>query len=156
LFVLREVVLQRSGTAEMCRMVMAGYGGHKPGIVVYGDASGRNRKTAGDTDYAIIQREMGGRIQVKVPRANPAVRDRVSVMNSMLKSASGEARMFLDASCGGLIADFEQVQYREGTSVIDKDSDSRRTHLSDALGYLVWQEFGDRAKAGERNDEFRL
>ncbi len=25
--------------------------------------------------------------------------------------------------------------------MIDKDRDPKRTHLSDALGYLVWQEF---------------
>ena len=152
LYVVREVVLQRSGTAEMCRTVMAAYGTHKAGIVVYGDASGRNRKTAGDSDYAIIRRELGERFRMKVPRANPPVRDRVSLMNSLMKNAAGEARMFLDVSCGELIADFEQVQYREGTSTIDKDADGKRTHLSDALGYLVWQEFGERETAGERGE----
>jgi len=40
-----------------------------------------------------------------------------------------------------LIKDFEQVTYKENSQVMDKDRDSRRTHLSDALGYLVWQEF---------------
>ena len=89
---------------------------------------------------------------MKVPRANPRVQDRVSLMNSLLKSAAGEARLYVDPSCAELIADFEQVQYREGTSTIDKDADGRRTHLSDALGYLVWQEFGDREKAGERTE----
>ena len=30
--------------------------------------------------------------------------------------------------------------YKENSRVIDKDRDPTRTHLSDALGYLVWQE----------------
>ncbi len=34
--------------------------------------------------------------------------------------------------------------------VIDKDRDSKRTHLSDALGYLAWQEFKPGPKAGEQ------
>jgi hypothetical protein len=39
-----------------------------------------------------------------------------------------------------LITDLEQVVLQEGTMIIDKTKDPRRTHLSDALGYLVWQE----------------
>jgi len=48
-----------------------------------------------------------------------------------------------------LIRDFEQVTFKEGSGVIDKDRDRRRTHLSDALGYLVWQECGARGVVGE-------
>ncbi len=40
----------------------------------------------------------------------------------------------------GLVADFEEVTFKPDTSVIDKERDSKRTHLSDALGYLIWQE----------------
>jgi hypothetical protein len=48
-----------------------------------------------------------------------------------------------------LIADFEQVSYKEDSTEIDKDRDRRRTHLSDALGYLVCQE-GQSGTVGER------
>ena len=33
----------------------------------------------------------------------------------------------------------EEVTYKPDTGVIDKEKDSKRTHLSDALGYLVWK-----------------
>ena len=33
---------------------------------------------------------------------------------------------------------------------IDKDNDPKRTHLSDALGYLIWQEC--REPVGERRE----
>jgi len=51
----------------------------------------------------------------------------------------------------GLRADFEQVAYEEDSTQVDKDKDRRRTHLSDALGYLIWQE--DRnGTIGERGE----
>jgi hypothetical protein len=63
--------------------------------------------------------------------------------------------MMIDPRCKELIQDFEQVSYKEDSTEVDKNKDRRRTHLSDALGYLVWQEFnsthsktiGERAKS---------
>ncbi len=54
------------------------------------------------------------------------------------------------AKCTELIKDFEEVSFKAGTVLIDKDKDSKRTHLSDALGYLIWQEFGPRQRVGEQ------
>ncbi len=42
------------------------------------------------------------------------------------------------------------MTYKENSQVIDKDRDPRRTHLSDALGYLVWQELRAAEKVGEQ------
>ena len=36
---------------------------------------------------------------------------------------------------------------------IDKDRDRARTHLSDALGYLIWQECRMQPGIGERTKE---
>jgi hypothetical protein len=68
------------------------------------------------------------------------VRDRVTLMNSKLESAAGERKLLVHPRCKELIKDFEQVMYKENSQVIDKDRDPKRTHLSDALGYLAWQE----------------
>jgi hypothetical protein len=54
--------------------------------------------------------------------------------------------------CTELIQDFEEVTFKPETSVIDKDRDSKRTHLSDALGYLVWQEYRKQAPFGEQRN----
>jgi hypothetical protein len=58
----------------------------------------------------------------------------------MLESADGEIKLQIDPNCKELIKDFEQVSYQANTTMIDKFSDPKRTHLSDALGYLLWQE----------------
>ena len=75
--------------------------------------------------------------EFKIPKSNPAVRDRVTLMNSKLESAGGERRLAIHPRCKELIKDFEQVTYKENSLVIDKDRDPKRTHLSDALGYLA-------------------
>jgi hypothetical protein len=79
-------------------------------------------------------------VEYRVPKANPAVRDRLDVMNGALCSAGGDRTLHIDPRCKELITDLEQVVLQEGTMIIDKTKDPRRTHLSDALGYLVWQE----------------
>jgi hypothetical protein len=48
----------------------------------------------------------------------------------------------------------EQVAFKAETFQIDKDRDRLRTHLSDAPGYLVWQECRPQGKVGERQEPF--
>jgi len=52
--------------------------------------------------------------------------------------------------CKELIKDLEEVSYKSETGAIDKDKDPRRTHLSDALGYLIWQECRPQPPMGEQ------
>jgi hypothetical protein len=79
------------------------------------------------------------------------VRERINLANRQLKTASGKIGLVVDPQCKELIKDLEEVGFKEGTNQIDKDRDRLRTHLSDALGYLLWQEFRDGAKVGPRN-----
>ncbi len=152
--VLDEIVLSRAGTEQACEEFHRRYGGHEKGVTVYGDASGDHSRTSGPTDYAIIRRFFSRagmkKVRVVVPRANPRVRDRVAAVNGALKNAAGEVRMFIHPRCRELIRDLEEVVYKENSSVIDKERDPRRTHLSDALGYLVWQEIQGRREFGEQ------
>ena len=72
-------------------------------------------------------------------------------MNGSLCSADGDRKLFIDPKCKELITDLEQVVLQEGTMIIDKTKDPRRTHLSDALGYLVWQEVQFKQQIGHRD-----
>ena len=152
--VLDEIVLSRASTTEACDEFVARYPAHRTGLIIYGDASGQRLQTAGTTDYQMIReffrRTEYGSPRFKVPASNPSVRERISLVNSKLFSAKEEASLFIDPRCRGLIADFEEVMYKPESTVIDKDKDSKRTHLSDALGYLVWQECRPQATFGEQ------
>ncbi|HXP87504.1 MAG TPA: terminase family protein [Bryobacteraceae bacterium] len=152
--VLDEIVLSRARTEQACEEFAARYPGHAAGLVVYADATGARMQTTGLSDVAMVRKCLGGgeygEVAYKIPLSNPAVRDRVTLMNAKLQSADGDVELVVDPRCGGLVRDFEQVLYKEGSQVVDKERDAKLTHLSDALGYLVWQEFGEGRTVGER------
>lgn len=153
--VLDEIVLSRASTEQACDEFNSRYPDHYGPLDIYGDASGHKLQTAGTTDYHIIRnyfRKLGRKnITFHTPPSNPSVRERVGLVNAKLYSASEEVQLIIHPRCKGLIADFEQVTYKPDTTVIDKDKDRKRTHLSDALGYLIWQECKPSVKFGEQS-----
>lgn len=153
--VLDEIVLSRASTEEACEEFHTRYPNHQAGIVIYGDASGQRLQTAGTTDYRIIKeffRKTAYRnLKFRVPPSNPSVRERVALVNTKLFSAREEVSLFIHPRCKGLIMDFEEVTFKPDSSVIDKEKDPKRTHLSDALGYLIWQECRPKVAFGEQD-----
>lgn len=152
--VLAEIVLRHATTMQACQEFLQRFPNHAPGVVVYGDASGHQEQTTGSSDYDMIQEYFSVHasmlLRFKTPRANPSVRERINLTNSKLRSASGEIGLVVDSKCTELIKDFEQVAFKQDSNQIDKDRDRQRTHLSDALGYLLWQEFRPLPPVGER------
>jgi hypothetical protein len=80
----------------------------------------------------------------------------VNTVNRQFQSAAGTVNAFVDPRCKELIKDLEQVCFKAESMTIDKDRDRARTHLSDAMGYLMWQECRTQPGIGERMKEFRL
>lgn len=151
--VLDEIVLRRVTTEEACIEFRRRFPDARR-IVVYGDASGNRMQTTGSSDYEMMRRYFsreGVQLEYRVPNANPAVRNRLDTMNGALCNADGTRRLTIDPKCKELILDLEQVVLQEGTYIIDKTKDPRRTHLSDALGYLVWQETRVSRPVGPQN-----
>lgn len=152
-YVLDEIVLRRATTRAACEELLARYGTYGGTLRIYGDASGAHMQTSGMTDYQMIRKALSGAwrgpVEQRVPPSNPPVAERVALTNGKLMPATGEPGLFINARCKELIRDLEEVVYREGSGIVDK-RDPMRTHLSDALGYLLWQEFGERPKVGER------
>lgn len=111
-------------------------------VTIFGDASGARMQTSGASDYEMLRRTLRQRsaaaIAFRVPAANPPVRERLAAMNAALCNAAGERRVSIDPKCRELIADLEECKLIDGGD-LDK-RDPKRTHISDALGYLVWQE----------------
>lgn len=160
IIVFDEIVLRRASTHQACEEFLNRFPEHPAGLFVYGDASGNNMKTSGSTDFEIIKRTLGqssyGVPEVRVPKGNPSVRDRITLMNAKLCNADGESDLRVNPKCKELIKDFEEVNYKKDSGVVDKESDTKRTHLSDALGYLVWEECRFRPQVGEKNHKLIL
>ena len=151
--VLDEIVIRRGTTHQACEEFLKRYGGHRAGVVICGDASGHQSQTSGASDYQMIREYFLAHsdmpVDYRTARSNPAVRERINLVNARLRSASGEIGLYVDQKCKELILDFEQVSFRADTWQIDKERDRLRTHLSDALGYLMWQECRPLAPVGE-------
>jgi len=158
--VLEEIALHVATTYAMCerfeaRTREAGWleawrrvnGGRPLELWVYGDAAGGARRTsASKTDYEQIKEYFRGRgefeLRWRVPSANPKVKDRVNSVNAMLRNVAGERRTLIHPRCKELITDLYEVAWKKGGQFdLEKDADRRRTHASDALGYLVWGDY---------------
>ena len=127
-------------------------------VRIYGDASGNSRSSKSTkTDYQLLREVFRrySRFEIKeLPnKANPFIRDRVNTFNYALCNASGERNVLIDPKCRELIQDLRQVRWKRdaaGNPAGDLDkSDARRTHVSDALSYLVAREFGLSSRSGE-------
>lgn len=152
--VIDQIVLRRSTTEQACEEFWKRFGPPRGAVRVYGDASGASTHTTSElSDYGVIQgffRDRGCNVNMKVPKSNPTVRERIALVNARLCNAEGEVNMYVSPRCKELIDDFEQVSYEEESTQVDKNKDRHRTHASDALGYLVWQEYHQKKKVGER------
>ena len=155
-----EVYITRnSNTPRVCQELISRYRTHEAGVSCYGDPAGGARHTSqtSGTDWEIIRTHMrqhfGKAVFFKVPRAAPAVRERLNAVNSRLMAISGGIRMMIDGSrCQHLQQDLEGVtRSPDGNIDKQKHKDDGLTHLSDALGYYIAERFPVRdfdAKSG--------
>ena len=149
--VLEEIALPDSNTQAACVEFhkRAAKWGRRLVVQLFGDASGNGRHTAASrTDWQIVREILGGYgyiVNSRVPSANPPVKDRVNCVNALLCNHAEERRLMIHPDCKELIKDLEQVTW-DGEWV--NKNDSKRSHLSDALGYVVAQEFGMKSKGG--------
>ena len=163
--ILAELVLPDSNTWAACEEFLARTAAWTSRatipVHIYGDATGDGRRSsASRTDWQIV-REFFGRYRDRysgtfhVPTSNPAVKDRVNCVNAVLGNQAGERRLQIDPGCKQLIQDFERVHWKadpNGNALADIDkADPLRSHLSDAVGYLIAREFGMRVNGGPRS-----
>jgi phage terminase large subunit len=142
-YVIDEIFLRNSNTVEACQEFKNRYPNHKAGLVLYGDATGSARHTDSNiTNWKIIETELANYgVTKRVPLKNPAERDRINAVNSMICNSKGKRRVFVNPKCKHIISDLEQVSFKEGSTQIDKTRDLMLTHPSDALGYLIEKEY---------------
>lgn len=164
--VLEEIYLPNSDTNAACAEFIKRTekyeqrGLRKLDVYVYGDASGYHKKTTGKTDYKIIAEELrhSGRFNtiIKAIHNNPGQRDRVTTVNHVLCDVQGNRHLFLDPQCLEIRRDLVAMKWHRtangaATNDLD-DSDSRRGHISDALGYLVWALMKLKSSVGPRSE----
>lgn len=129
------VVLPVGSTAQMAAELRRRYPARR--IIVCPDPSGRQRRTSapiGQTDLTILA---AAGFTVDAPAAAPPIVDRVNAVRALLSDATGRVRLRIHPRATALIDALEALPFAEGSALPDKRSGL--DHITDALGYLVWQ-----------------
>lgn len=102
----------------------------------YPDASGAQKRTSagGLTDHIILH---NAGFKLRVGNTNPAVKDRISAVNSALKAGNAKPKLTVDPACTRVINSMRKHCYAEGTRQPEKDSGY--DHFNDAVGYMINQ-----------------
>lgn len=111
-------------TIQMCEILKSDFAGHQ--ILVYPDASGNSRKSAGQSDFDIIKKNG---FRIISPNKNPSVRDRINAVNKHFRTG-GKINL---KYCPNLVASLEQQTYKNG----EPDKSSGHDHINDAFGYVI-------------------
>jgi hypothetical protein len=136
---------KNSNTPLICRTLLENWKHHSGQVIVYGDATGGARSTTNEdssSNWDIVRKMFRGQwggVTFKVPKANPAQRSRLNAVNSRLLSEDGTiACRVCPVHAPQTVRCLEGTQLIEGGSgEIDKKSDPKITHWSDALGYYI-------------------
>ena len=134
-------------TADMIEHIQMRYPDRK--IVVYPDASGKNRKTNGadETDIKLLKK---AGFRVKAKEANPRVKTRVNSVNAMFCNAKGERRLFVNIDkCPVTHDELSQQVYNDKG---EPDKSAGKDHGNDAFGYFVVYEH----PIGEQRKRFAI
>lgn len=149
-YVLHEFINQNVTTKEMCEKIQPVIDEFKTkNIVIMGDAHGRDRKTNG-TDYGVMLSYFSGRgydVTLRVQKANPRIKERLSILRGFIKNAKGIRRFFVDSSCKRLLYNFEECKnnlanggLKEPTDAEIQVDDNKRflIHPIDAISYPIY------------------
>lgn len=123
-------------TTDMIEHIKLRYPNKK--IVVYPDASGKNRKTVGadGTDIKLLKK---AGFTVKAKEINPRVRSRVNAVNAMFCNAKGDRKLFVNKEkCPETHGCLEQQIYDDKG---EPDKKGGKDHQNDAFGYFVAYEY---------------
>jgi len=139
--IIDEVEIYSSNTMELINEIKSRYP-HRI-ILAYPDASGGSLKTsaAGMSDHLFL-RNAG--FTVKVGKTNPPIVDRINAVNSMLCNSNNERKLLIDPKCKSLRNCLIKHTYKPGTRQPEKDGATDFSHMNDALGYAVYQNFAIR------------
>jgi len=144
--ILDEIVIEREASmGKLAAAFVQRYPGHRAELHIYGDAmANRANVQTSRTDYELFMAGLGNRPhRLCVPVKNPPERDRVNVVNYLLGADGRDVRVEIAPHCTWVVTDFEQVLWRTDGSGIRKSRDPQdpyyqRTHISDAIGYLLF------------------
>lgn len=136
----KEYSKKNSSTEATVEQFCKDFAGQSFDIRIRGDSSGSARRSnTGFSDYHYVQEILdahGFKHKYEVKASNPAIVDRLKVVNSWLKPYKGSHKVEIDPSCKDLIRDLSS-QEMIGRMPSDKNN---LGHKADAFGYDIYWE----------------
>lgn len=116
-------------------------------FIINGDATGQARSSKSlHSDYEIIKQFLSQyqrpdkkpvRFSMKVPRANPPIKERHNKVNAYMKNGEGQVRLFVYIDqCPMLDKGFRLTALKKGGQFVEDDSKEYQ-HVTSAAGYTV-------------------
>lgn len=121
-------------TPQAAQEILKRYGSN---VVITIDASGKNRKTSGASDYQLLLQAGFEPNNIRFKSVNPRMRERQLLVNGRLDRGLIE----ISTKCKTLIKDLEQVEQNKLTFEKIKDKEGKLTHASDTMDYFEDYEF---------------
>jgi hypothetical protein len=113
-------------------------------VLVYGDASGKNRDTRSiKSDYDIIKSFLSNyrtkdnrpiTFEMRIPLANPPIRQRHNVVNGHFINENNQVRLYVYDEW--LHEGFMQTSFKKGADLNEDDSLPQQ-HVTTAIGYVI-------------------
>jgi len=128
LYIFDEFFLKDSNTPAMCAAITAKYG--KNATIVPDSTGNKTTTNSNRSDHKILK-DAGFTVK---SATNPFRVDRYAAVNG----AFSNGKVVISSKCKYTIKDLENVSYKEGTDKPETD-DPSLTHISDALGYLIYR-----------------
>lgn len=117
-------------TAELIGLIKKRFPNYK--IIIYPDASGGNKNTAGKSDIDLLK---GAGFVVRKLSKNPFVKDRVNAMNISFLDTNGNVYHYVNTDeCPNYTEALEKQTYKKG----EPDKDSGFDHVTEAGGYFIY------------------
>lgn len=109
-------------------------------VNIYGDASGHQGEKHGiASDFQTLQEillKAGFKVKMKVPRANPSIKDGQNSLRGLICNANGERSLFVNPSkCRFIDKGLKTVQLMKGSTYQEEDSEYQ--HITTALRYFT-------------------
>lgn len=127
-------LLGNSDTLQAAQEIQKRYG---RSVIITIDASGKNRRTSGASDYQILLQSGFSKESIRFKSVNPRFRERQLLVNGKFD----KSEIIISPKCKVLIKDLEQVEQSKLTFEKVKDKEGKLTHASDTLDYFIDYEF---------------
>jgi hypothetical protein len=127
-------LLGNSDTRQMGEYIKTRYGVN---VIITMDASGKNRKTSGASDYQLLIECGFPKENIRFKSQNPRFRERQLLVNGRMDNG----KILIHPRCKVLINDLERVEQNKLTFEKIKDKDGKLTHASDTMDYFEDYEF---------------